>query len=144
MTDATSDDWIAIVLAAGQGTRMKSDLPKVLHRIAGRAMVSWVIEAAREAGVVRSVAVVGYAREQVEAELAARFGDAVTTALQPEQRGTGHAVQCAMAADALADFHGNVLILYGDCPPIPAESLRALMGANWVTAVRTAAVMRSG
>ncbi|MCA9575916.1 MAG: bifunctional UDP-N-acetylglucosamine diphosphorylase/glucosamine-1-phosphate N-acetyltransferase GlmU [Sandaracinaceae bacterium] len=122
-------DWVAIVLAAGQGTRMKSPLPKVLHTIAGRPLVAYAIGAAFDAGVTRCVAVVGHGREQVESTLEERFGDRVTSALQAEQRGTGHAVQCAMAAAALAEFDGNVLILYGDCPLIPTESVRALMEA---------------
>ena len=129
MSHAMKSDWVAIVLAAGQGTRMKSPLPKVLHTIAGRPLVAYAIGAAFDAGVTRCVAVVGHGREQVESTLEERFGDRVTSALQAEQRGTGHAVQCAMAAAALAEFDGNVLILYGDCPLIPTESVRALMEA---------------
>jgi bifunctional UDP-N-acetylglucosamine pyrophosphorylase/glucosamine-1-phosphate N-acetyltransferase len=122
-------DWVAIVLAAGQGTRMKSPLPKVLHTIAGRPLLAYALDAAFEAGVARCVAVVGHGREQVEAALEERFAGRVTTALQAEQRGTGHAVQCAMESAALASFEGNVVILMGDCPLIPTESLRALMDA---------------
>lgn len=125
----TSTKWIAIVLAAGQGTRMKSPLPKVLHEIAGRPLVAWSISAALDAGVDRCVAVVGHGREQVEGALMQRFSGRVTTALQAEQRGTGHAVRCAMESPALAGFEGNVVILYGDCPLIPQESVRALMQA---------------
>ena len=127
MDSQTPPEWVAIVLAAGQGTRMKSALPKVLHPVAGKPMVSWVVDAALEAGVGRAVVVVGHGRESVEAELAGRFGDKVETALQAEQRGTGHAVQCAMASPSLVDFAGRVLVLNGDCPLLPSESLRALM-----------------
>ncbi len=124
-----SMEWVAIVLAAGQGTRMKSDLPKVLHPIAGRPLVAWSVGAALSAGVQRCVAVVGHGREAVEAELETRFPDQVRCALQAEQLGTGHAVRCAMESPDLEGFEGNVLILYGDCPLIPAESVRALMDA---------------
>ncbi len=125
----TNTEWVAIVLAAGQGTRMKSPLPKVLHEIAGRPLVAWSIAAALDAGVQRCVAVVGHGREQVESTLHTRFGGRVSTALQAEQRGTGHAVRCAMESPALATFEGNVVILYGDCPLIPKESVHALINA---------------
>ena len=125
----TNTEWVAIVLAAGQGTRMKSPLPKVLHEIAGRPLVAWSIAAALDAGVQRCVAVVGHGREQVESTLHTRFGGRVSTALQAEQRGTGHAVRCAMESPALATFEGNVVILYGDCPLIPKESVHALVHA---------------
>lgn len=127
MSQDKKTDWVAIVLAAGQGTRMKSPLPKVLHVIAGRPLVAYPLEAAFDAGVQRCVAVVGHGREQVESALEERFASRVSTAVQTEQRGTGHAVQCAMESAALADFEGNVVILYGDCPLIPTESVRALM-----------------
>ena len=130
----TSTEWVAIVLAAGQGTRMKSPLPKVLHEIAGRPLVAWSVAAALEAGVDRCVAVVGHGREQVESALHARFAGRVATALQAEQRGTGHAVRCAMESPALAGFVGNVVILYGDCPLIPKEAVQALVQALGVSA----------
>lgn len=116
---------VAIVLAAGQGTRMKSPRAKVLHEVAGWPLVAWPIEAARRAGVDRQVVVVGHDRDAVIAALAERFDDAVTTAVQQEQRGTGHAVQCAM--ETLPDLAGRVLILYGDCPLLSADTLRALL-----------------
>lgn len=124
MTDQ-SDTFVGIVLAAGQGTRMKSATPKVLHRIMGRPMVAWVVQAALDAGASECVVVVGHAREAVEAELVARFGDRVRFAVQEEQNGTGHAVQIAMQ-QCLAEYEGGVLILYGDCPCLRAERLREL------------------
>ncbi len=120
--------FAAVVLAAGQGTRMKSDLPKVLHPVAGRPMVAWPVQAALDAGAERVVVVLGYGRERVEAELAARFGDRVTAAVQEEQRGTGHAVRCAMPA--LEGYDGDVVMLYGDVPLIEAEAVERLAAAR--------------
>src|SRR5690606_30993536 len=114
----------AIILAAGQGTRMKSDLPKVLHPLAGQAMIDFVVEAALEAGCDDAVVVVGHRRELVEAHLAARFGDRVRTAVQAEQRGTGHAVACALPAIGEA---ATALLLYGDTPLLRADDLRRLL-----------------
>lgn len=123
MTDTTA--LTAIVLAAGHGTRMRSQTPKVLHRIAGRTLVDWAVGAALEAGAARVVVVTGHDRERVEAAVATSFGDRVRFAYQPAQRGTGHAVQCAMPA--LADMPSRVLILYGDCPLLEPTTLRALV-----------------
>ncbi len=117
----------AIVLAAGQGTRMKSARPKVLHPLCGRPMLDWVLEAAFGAGADDAIVVVGHARAEVEAHLAKTFGDRVRTALQAEQNGTGHAVMCALPA--LAADADRVLILYGDTPLVRADDLRALAGA---------------
>lgn len=117
--------WSAIILAAGEGTRMKSKLPKVLHEIGGRALVSWVVQSALDAGAARCLIVVGHGRGDVERELAARFGDRVEIVLQPEQRGTGHAVRCAIEADEALE--GRLLVLYGDCPLIPPALLRDLI-----------------
>lgn len=122
MTDRRS--FAAIVLAAGQGTRMKSDEPKVLHAVAGRPMVAWPVEAALAAGAEKVVVVVGHGREKVEAALAARFDARVTTAVQAEQKGTGHAARCAMPA--LEGFEGDVVILYGDVPLLEPEAIEAL------------------
>ena len=82
----------AVILAAGKGTRMKSDLPKVLHEINGRTMVEYVIDAAREAGAEEICLVVGHKAELVKE----RIGSGVTYVLQEEQLGTGHAVKCAL------------------------------------------------
>ena len=125
---STGNGMIAIVLAAGEGKRMKSSLPKVLHPIAERPLLAWVVEAALEAGVDRVVAVVGHGRGAVEAMLVARFGDRVATVHQPAQMGTGHAVRCALPA--FANHDGDVLILYGDCPLIPANAIEALGAAK--------------
>ena len=125
-------DAIAVVLAAGKGTRMKSELPKVLHPIAGRPMIHWAVDAVLDAGATRAVVVVGHARDAVEAALRARFGERVAFAVQDDPRGTGHAVRCAVEApDAgLGDFDGPVLISMGDCPCVRPETLRALLAAT--------------
>ncbi len=119
------ETWSAIILAAGQGTRMKSDQPKVLHPIAGRPLVSWVVQSALQAGATHCVVVVGHGREAVERELANRFGDRVQTVVQTEQRGTGHAVRCAL--EGVNGLGTRVLILYGDCPLIPHSLMRELV-----------------
>src|SRR5690606_30658644 len=116
--------FAAIVLAAGQGTRMKSERPKVLHEIAGRPMLAFPIEAALQAGAAQVVVVVGHGREEVEASIRARFDDRVTTALQREQRGTGHAARCALPA--LEGFDGELVILCGDVPLLEPEAIDAL------------------
>lgn len=118
----------AIILAAGQGTRMKSSLPKVLHTICGRPMVDWIVEAALEAGADDAVVVVGHARELVEAHLAERFGSRVRTAVQAEQNGTGHAVACAVPS--LTDEATAAMVLYGDTPLLQADDLRAAVQAR--------------
>lgn len=120
-----AERFVALVLAAGKGTRMKSDRPKVVHAVAGRPMVAWPVQAALEAGADRCVVVVGHGAEEVTSALEARFGDRVGFVEQPEQRGTGHAVQCALPA--LEGFEGRVLILYGDTPLLRAETLRTLV-----------------
>ena len=109
-----------VILAAGQGSRMKSSLPTVLHPLAGKPMVSHVVAAAKAMDDVRLHVVVGHGAERVEEALAT---EQVTFALQREQKGTGHAV--AQTLDQLGD--GKVLILYGDVPLIQPETLKALM-----------------
>ena len=116
-------DPVAIILAAGKGTRMKSELPKVMHSACGRPMVEHVLDAARSAGVKCLVVVVGYQAELVRAGLS-RHRD-VEFALQAEQKGTGHAVQ--MCAEQLANHDGPVLILAGDTPLLRGDSLSALL-----------------
>ena len=121
--------WSAIILAAGEGTRMKSSRPKVLHEIAGRALVSWVVQTALDAGAYRCLVVVGHGRDDVEGKLVAQFGERVEMVLQPERRGTGDAVRCAMDADRTLE--GRLVVLYGDCPLIPAGLLHDLVdGSN--------------
>jgi bifunctional UDP-N-acetylglucosamine pyrophosphorylase / glucosamine-1-phosphate N-acetyltransferase len=112
-----------IILAAGQGKRMKSDLPKVLQPVAGRPLLQHVIDSARELSVSDIHVVYGHGGETVRETLAA--GD-VTWALQAEQLGTGHAVQQAMPA--VPDDH-LVLILFGDVPLVQAATMQRLVEA---------------
>ncbi|MEO9469466.1 bifunctional UDP-N-acetylglucosamine diphosphorylase/glucosamine-1-phosphate N-acetyltransferase GlmU [Parasphingorhabdus sp.] len=112
----------AIILAAGQGTRMKSELHKVLHPIAGKPMLHHLLDTVDSIGVERTVVVVGARREQIEASVADRNVD---IAVQEDQLGTGHAV--AQALDALKGFAGDVLILYGDVPMVSAETMQAMI-----------------
>lgn len=110
-----------VILAAGQGTRMRSDTHKVLHPIAGRPMLEHLLDTVDRLGAERRVVVVGKGREQVEAALA---GHDALVAVQEEQKGTGHAVQ--QAQGALGGFGGTVIILYGDTPFVAAETLDAM------------------
>nr|WP_302477341.1 bifunctional UDP-N-acetylglucosamine diphosphorylase/glucosamine-1-phosphate N-acetyltransferase GlmU [Sphingomonas sp. ID1715] len=112
----------AIVLAAGKGTRMKSDLHKVLHPIAGRAMLLNLLASLDALAPQRTVVVVGSGREQLEKALARRD---TALAVQEPQLGTGHAVQQAEAA--LSGFSGDVLILYGDVPFVSSDTMRRLV-----------------
>lgn len=114
---------LAIVLAAGRGTRMKSDLPKVLFPALERPMIHWVIDALEKAGIKKSVVVVGYRAEDVKTELKERQG--VGFADQTEQLGTGHAVQ--MCKEQLENHDGPVLVVAGDSPMIQADSLKKLL-----------------
>ncbi|MEX0585908.1 MAG: NTP transferase domain-containing protein [Pirellulales bacterium] len=114
---------LAIILAAGKGTRMASDLPKVLVPVCGRPMIGYVIDAVRAAGVERIVVVVGYRSDLVRQEFADELG--VEFVEQTEQLGTGHAVM--MCREQLARHAGPVLILAGDSPLVQPSSLRALL-----------------
>lgn len=114
---------MAIVLAAGKGTRMKSELPKVLVPVAGRPMVRYVIDALRAAGVERIVVVVGYRADLVRAELAGLPG--IEFADQTEQLGTGHAVM--MCRPQLASHDGPVVVVAGDSPMLQADSVATLL-----------------
>ncbi|GAB5387795.1 MAG: bifunctional UDP-N-acetylglucosamine diphosphorylase/glucosamine-1-phosphate N-acetyltransferase GlmU [Alphaproteobacteria bacterium] len=116
-------DIACIILAAGQGTRMKSDLPKVLHKVAGRPMLRHVITTAEQLGASRIITVIAPGMDSVAAEAAPH-----ATATQVKQRGTGDAVMAAR--DALDGFDGTVLVLYGDSPLIRAETLRDLADAQ--------------
>ena len=110
----------AVILAAGKGTRMKSDLPKVVHTIEGKCLVDYAIEAAIGAGAEDICLVVGYKYEVVRETI---LHQEVNFVLQEEQLGTGHAVRCAK------DFLGNegqTMILFGDTPLITAETLKRL------------------
>jgi len=114
---------VAVVLAAGKGTRMKSDLPKVLVPVLGRPMLEYVLDALAEAGVERTIVVVGYRAELVESTLDGRYG--VEFVLQSEQLGTGHAVM--MCRSHLAEHNGPVLVLAGDSPLTQSSSLAQLL-----------------
>jgi len=116
-------DGLAIVMAAGKGTRMRSELPKVLVPVCGRPMIHYVLDALEAAGIERSLVVVGYRADDVRAELAGRRG--VAFCLQAEQLGTGHAVM--MCRDQLAAHRGATLVLAGDSPMAQASSLRTLL-----------------
>ncbi len=118
----SSRNIAVVVLAAGKGTRMKSDLHKVLHPVAGRPMLLHLLAAADTLSPERTVVVTGAGRAQVEAAVAPRGAQ---IAVQAEQLGTGHAVM--QARDALAGFDGDVLILYGDVPLVRAETMRAMV-----------------
>src|ERR1700761_645239 len=113
----------AVILAAGQGTRMKSPTPKVLHKVAGRAMLDLAIDAAQELGCDRIVVVVGAHSPEVGEHVKKRLGeDAV--AVQDPPLGTGHAVLAAR--DALASFSGDVVVTYADCPLLTAAAIEPL------------------
>ena len=114
------DQLKAVILAAGKGTRMCSDLPKVVHTIEGRCLVDYAIDAAKSAGVDEVCLVVGYKHEVVQERIAHRD---VRFVLQEEQLGTGHAVWCA--GEFLGDA-GQTLILFGDTPLITAHTLQRL------------------
>jgi bifunctional UDP-N-acetylglucosamine pyrophosphorylase / glucosamine-1-phosphate N-acetyltransferase len=116
-------DAVAIVLAAGKGTRMKSDLPKVLHEVCGQSMVEHVFDAVRGAGVTRIICVIGHKADLMRERLG-KHSD-VEFALQVEQNGTGHAVQ--MTGPLLEGYDGPILVLAGDTPLLRAESLRGLL-----------------
>ncbi len=113
---------IAIVMAAGKGTRMKSELPKVLFPVLGRPMIQYVIDALEDAGVAQIIVVVGYRAEDVKHELGGRQG--IRFALQVEQLGTGHAVM--MCRDLIANHDGPVLVVAGDSPMMQPASIQAL------------------
>lgn len=119
----------AVVLAAGQGTRMRSDLPKVLFTVAGRPLVSWMVDAVAGVEPDEIVVVIGRAGDGVAAVLA----DGVAIAVQEEQLGTGHATMTALQAleDPASD---TILVVPGDTPLLRAESLRSLLDTHEATA----------
>ena len=126
----------AIIMAAGKGTRMRSDLPKVCHEVGGRPMVCAVVDACRNAGCDRIVVIVGYKQELVREALADESG--VEFAVQEEQLGTGHAVRCA--EQELADASDrDVFVLAGDGPLIRPETLKTLLARH--RAARASATM---
>lgn len=128
-----------VVLAAGEGRRMRSVRPKVLHGIAGRPLLGHAVHAAAELAPEHLIVVVGHGRDQVADYLdglAGELGRPVRPAEQPEQLGTGHALACALAALG-ADhggpgpgLHGPVLVTAGDTPLLDADSLRSLLAEH--------------
>jgi bifunctional UDP-N-acetylglucosamine pyrophosphorylase/glucosamine-1-phosphate N-acetyltransferase len=118
----TDSQLAVVILAAGQGTRMKSALPKVLHAIGGRPMLAHVLATAKALGAVRIVVVIAPNAQDVAA-LAREWG--AESAVQDRQLGTGHAVLAAEAA--LSDFKGNLLVLYGDAPLVSEATLKHLV-----------------
>lgn len=109
--------FTSVILAAGMGTRMKSKMPKVLHKVCGKPLSKWVIDASKAAGADKVCAVVGHKAETVKEVL----GDVCEFALQVEQKGTGHAVM--QAIDVIKNSKGEVVILNGDTPLITAETI---------------------
>jgi len=116
----------AIILAAGKGTRMKSDLPKVMHAVGGRPMIDWSIDLARRAGCSRIVVIAHPSQTVLIDHVSASLGRAAIAFQDPPQ-GTGHAVQSAQAA--LAGFVGDLVVLYGDSPLVPASAIDDLYAA---------------
>ncbi|ADG81024.1 UDP-N-acetylglucosamine pyrophosphorylase [Thermincola potens JR] len=127
-------DVAAIILAAGKGTRMKSDLPKVLHKAAGEPMICHVLHAVSKAGIEKTVVIIGHGAEQVKELL----GGQVEFALQAEQLGTGHAVM--QTEEVLGSWSGDVLVLCGDTPLITSGTLKRLVTGH-KTAGNTATVL---
>lgn len=117
-----SSEKIALILAAGKGKRMKSDLPKVLHRLDGMYVVDHVIDSARKAGIERQILVIGHEAEKVEEALKDR---GVEFVMQAEQQGTGHAVMTA--EPILAGFDGDLVVLCGDMPLVKPETIENLI-----------------
>ncbi|MDJ0995486.1 MAG: bifunctional UDP-N-acetylglucosamine diphosphorylase/glucosamine-1-phosphate N-acetyltransferase GlmU [Dinoroseobacter sp.] len=116
-----------VILAAGQGTRMNSELPKVLHRLAGAPLLAHAMRTGAALEPVRTVIVTGHGAAEVEATVAGLDAEA-TCVRQAEQLGTGHAVMQAQAV--LAEFDGDVAVLYGDTPFVRTETLEAMAAAR--------------
>lgn len=114
----------AVILAAGKGTRMRSKLPKVLHKVGGKPMLQHVLDAADAAGAAEKIVIVGHEAELVEAMV----GEQGKIVLQAEQLGTGHAVM--QTQEALADFKGTVMILCGDTPLLDGAELKKFYEAH--------------
>jgi bifunctional UDP-N-acetylglucosamine pyrophosphorylase / glucosamine-1-phosphate N-acetyltransferase len=121
-----------LVLAAGAGTRMRSDTPKVLHTLAGRSMLSHALHAVAKVAPQHLVVLLGHGRDRIApvvAELAGTLGRTIEIAVQEQQLGTGHAVGCGLAA-LPADFAGTVVVTSGDVPLMDAETLAELIAAH--------------
>lgn len=117
----------AVILAAGKGTRMNGDLPKVACEVAGHPMIRWVVEAVRNVGARPIVLVVGYGAQRVRDVFHGDDGDLVYV-MQEKQLGTGHATACA--GQAMDGFDGDVLVLAGDGPLIRTETIRTLVARH--------------
>lgn len=120
----------AVILAAGKGTRMKSDLPKVVHEALGKPLVYYAMKAAKEAGAEEICAVVGYGADMVKEAVkkaSQELGVKVEFALQEEQLGTGHAVRCAKE---FIGVEGETMILFGDTPLITGATLKELLAVH--------------
>ncbi|MFC6014126.1 bifunctional UDP-N-acetylglucosamine diphosphorylase/glucosamine-1-phosphate N-acetyltransferase GlmU [Nocardia lasii] len=129
-----------VVLAAGAGTRMRSKTPKVLHPLAGRSMLSHALHAAAEIDPTHLITVVGHDREKVGAAVAdvgAELGRELVCAVQEQQLGTGHAVQCALGSIP-ADFDGDLLVTSADVPLLDGHTLSALLDEHRSYAERPA------
>lgn len=114
---------VAIILAAGQSTRMNTKLPKVLHEVCGRPMLEWVVDACRSAGVQKQIVVVGFGKEQIIKQF--KGIQDVEFVEQSQQKGTGHAVMCCRPQ--LKGFTGQTLVLCGDAPLIRSETVKTLI-----------------
>lgn len=127
-------DVLALVLAAGLGKRMRSELPKVLHPVGGRPMLLRVLSSLRDAGIRRAVVVVGSRAEAVRAAVEAAAGElsplVCLFALQEQQLGTGHAVACGLEAAGAPGSGQPALVLYGDTPLLGAEEITGLLRAH--------------
>jgi len=119
----TQSPSLGIILAAGKGTRMKSAVPKVLHKLAGAPMIAHVLGATQAAGIAKTALVVGPGMEDV-AQAASALEPKLQIYVQPEQQGTADAVKAAR--QAFEDIAGHVLILYGDTPLLRPETLEAV------------------
>ncbi|MDD5558395.1 bifunctional UDP-N-acetylglucosamine diphosphorylase/glucosamine-1-phosphate N-acetyltransferase GlmU [Candidatus Methylomirabilis sp.] len=119
------NDLCTVILAAGQGTRMRSKLPKVTHLVAGMPMIAYVVEACRSFRAKRTLVIVGYQADSVEEALA---DEAVEFVCQPEQRGTAHAL--LYTREALTGFDGDLLVVSGDTPLLTSATLDGLLQAH--------------
>ena len=128
-TQPSQRDLVAIILAAGKSTRMKTELPKVMHEVCGRPMLAHVLDACRGADIRKFYIVVGFAKEAI----ISAFGDepGVQFVEQREQKGTGHAVM--MCAEALKNINGDCVIIAGDMPLVRSQTLLDLVGSHRAT-----------
>ena len=110
--------FTSIIMAAGMGTRMKSKMPKVIHKVCGKELCRWVIDVSRDAGADKICTIVGHKADMVKEML----GDICEFALQAEQKGTGHAVM--QAIDFIKSAKNEIVILNGDIPLVTAESIK--------------------